>query len=134
MDITQLIVSNPKPGIIIISFIVTAFITLISYFFTDRELMKRIKEKQKALREEMKKYKDNPEKMMEINKKMMEDFPTQMKQSMKTSVITLIPLLLLFKWLKPTFEQTVIASNWIWWYILSSIFFSLVLRKVFKLD
>jgi len=134
MDITQLILSYPQISIVAISFIVTTCITIISYFVTDRELLKRIKEKQKALREEMKKHRDNPEKMMEINKKMMEDFPHQMKQSMKISVITIIPLLILFRWLKPTFAQTLIADNWIWWYIVSSLVFSIILRKVFKLD
>jgi len=96
--------------------------------------MKEIKEKQKRLKEEMKIHKDNPQKMMEINKQMMEDFPKQMKQSMKISVITIIPLLLLFNWLRPTFTQTTLATNWIWWYIIASLIFSIVLRKVFKMD
>ena len=134
MDITPIIIQYPKPAILIISFLVTVFITIISYYVTDRNLMKEIKEKQKRLKEEMKIHKDNPQKMMEINKQMMEDFPKQMKQSMKISVITIIPLLLLFKWLKPTFEQTILAQNWIWWYIIASLIFSIVLRKVFKMD
>ncbi len=118
----------------LISFLVTLFITIISHYFTDKKLMREIKDKQKRLREEMKQHKDNPQKMMEINKQMMEDFPTQMKQSMKVSLITIIPLLFLFNWLKVAFGQTAIATNWIGWYILASLIFSLILRKVFKLD
>ena len=134
MDITPIIIQHPKPAILIIYLLVTIFITIISYYVTDRNLMKEIKEKQKRLKEEMKIHKDNPQKMMEINKQMMEDFPKQMKQSMKISVITIIPLLLLFNWLRPTFTQTTLATNWIWWYIIASLIFSIVLRKVFKMD
>lgn len=134
VDINSIIISYPKPSILVISFLVTLFITIISHYFTDKELMKGIKEKQKRLKEEMKTHKDNPQKMMEINKQMMEDFPTQMKQSMKISLITIIPLLFLFQWLRSMFAQTAIVTNWIWWYILSSLIFSLILRKMFKLD
>ncbi len=134
MTISSLIIASPKASILIFSLIVTLFITIITHFLTDKELMRGIKEKQKKLREEMKIHRDNPEKMMEINKKMMEDLPHQMKQSLKVSLVTIIPLLFLFNWLKVTFAATSIASSWIWWYILSSLAFSIVLRKVFKLD
>ena len=110
------------------------FITTVTYFVTDRELMREIKRKQKFLKEEMKKYRDNADKMMEINKQMMEHLPEQMKQSFKPMLITLIPLLIFFVWLRATFAETVIATTWIWWYIGSSIIFSMVLRKIFKLD
>jgi len=134
INITALIQSNPKLWIVIFSLAVTILITIVTYFFTDKELMKNIKSKQKSLKEEMKAHKDNPQKMMELNKKMMEDMPAQMKQSLKVSVITLIPLLIFFGWLRSTFATTTIASSWIWWYIISSLVFSIAIRKVFKLD
>jgi len=134
VDLVSIIILYPQASILLISFLVTLFITIISHYFTDKELMRGIKEKQKRLREEMKQHKDNPQKMMEINKQMMEDFPTQMKQSMKISLITIVPLLFLFNWLRVAFNQTAIATNWIWWYIIASLIFSLVLRKLFKLD
>lgn len=134
MSITTLIQANPQTSILILSLLVTLFVTVISYYFTDRNLMKEIKERQKSLREEMKKYRDNPQKMMELNKQIMADFPNQMKQSMKVSLITLIPLIFVFNWLRVVFAGTTIASNWIWWYIISSIVFSIGLRKIFKLD
>jgi len=134
MDINAFILSNPKTAIIILSFAVTLLITIVSHFMTDKELMRSIKAKQKSLREEMKKFKDDPAKMMEINKKMMEDMPHQLKQSMKISLVTILPLLFVFKWLRNSFALTAIASSWIWWYIGASIVFSMVLRKMFKLD
>lgn len=134
MSITTLIQANPRIGILVLSLLVTLFVTIISYYVTDRNLMRDIKARQKSLKEEMKKYRDNPQKMMELNKQMMADFPHQMKQSLKVSMITIIPLLLVFNWLRPVFNATIISSNWIWWYIVSSILFSIALRKIFKLD
>jgi uncharacterized membrane protein (DUF106 family) len=134
MTLLSLILTYPKTALIILSFIVTLFVTIVTHFVTDKELMRTIKAKQKALREEMKKFRDNPEKMMELNKQMMADMPHQMKQSLKVSLVTLIPLLLLFNWLRKVYIITDISNSWIWWYIISSLIFSIILRKVFKLD
>ena len=132
--ITEFIQNNPRISIIFISFLVTLVVTIVSYYFTDREKMKEIKERQKHLRTEMKKHKDNPEKMMEINQKMLEDIPEQMKQSFKPMLITIIPLIIFFGWLRSTFGATDIASTWLWWYIGASVAFSLIIRKSFGLQ
>ena len=132
--INELIQTHPRILIIVLSFIVTLVITLVYYFMTDREKMKEIKERQKELRKEMKQYRDNPEKMMEINKKMLEDMPEQLKQSLKPMLITMIPLLILFAWLRSSYAETTIASTWIWWYIGSSLIFSITIRKLFGLQ
>jgi len=134
MSITSIIQANPKIGILVLSFLVTLFITFISYYLTDRNLMKEIKARQKSLREDMKKYRDDPQKMLDLNKQMMADFPNQMKQSLKVSLVTLVPLIFVFNWLRTVFTGSSIASNWIWWYIVSSLVFSIGLRKLFKLD
>ncbi len=132
MDITNFIQNNPLVGLMILSFFVTLFITIVTHFMTDKKRMKELKDKQKFLRGEMKKCKDNPQKVMELNKQMMEDLPEQMKQSFKPMIITIIPLLILFKWLRGTFVD--ILPHWIWYYIGFSMLFSIVLRKVFKLQ
>ena len=132
MTLTTLVQSNPIISILIFSFMVTVFITAISYFFTDRNLMKDIRERQKSVREEMKKYRDNPQKMMELNQQIMADFPHQMKQSMKISLITIVPMLLVFNWLNKVYSTT--NTHWLATYIISSIVYSIILRKIFKLD
>ena len=134
MDATVLIQSNPKVAIVILSLLVTLVLTVVNYFVTDKELMKNIKAKQKTIREEMKQYKHDAQKMMELNKKMMEDFPAQMKQSFKMMIITFIPIVIFYSWIRSVFATTTLASGWIWWYIISSIVFSIILRKAFKLD
>jgi len=134
MPITELIQNNPRTAIIILSLIVTLFITIVNFFMVDKKRMKEIREKQKALRVEIKKYKDNPAKMMELNKQMMEDLPEQLRHSFKPMLVTIIPLLILFGWLKATFSITSIAGTWFWWYIGASITFSMILRKIFGLQ
>ena len=126
MVLEEFIQSFPKISIIIISFIVTLLITIVRYYTTDRERMKEIRDRQKALRLEMKQYKDHPEKMMEINKKMLEDMPEQMKHSLKPMMITLIPTLIVFAWLRSTYALTSISGSWLWWYIGASICFGIL--------
>ena len=134
MPILDLIQNNPKLSIIIISFLISLFVTVIRYFMTDKEKMREIKDKQKNLRAEMKIHRNNPEKMMEINQKMLDDMPEQMKQSFKPMIITLIPILLVFAWMRSVYAVTEIANNWLWWYIISSLVFSIALGKIFKLQ
>jgi len=132
--ITELIQNSPRISIIVLSLLVTLFITIVTFFMTDRKRMKEIRDKQKELRQEIKKYRDNPAKMMELNKQMMEDMPEQLKHSFKPMLVTIIPLILLFGWLRATFASTSIASTWFWWYIGASIISSILLRKIFGLQ
>jgi uncharacterized membrane protein (DUF106 family) len=134
MALTELIQNSPRISIIILSFMVTLFITVITYYMTDRKRMKELKDKQKSLRVEIKKHRDNPQKMMELNKQMLEDMPEQLKHSFKPMLITMIPIIIVFAWLRSTFALTVLAKTWFWWYIGSSIAFSIFLRKVFGLQ
>jgi uncharacterized membrane protein (DUF106 family) len=96
---------------------------------TDREKMKDIRMRQKKLRVEMKEHKNNPEKMMEINKQMLEDMPEQMKMNFKPMIVTMIPILIVFSWMRSTYALTSISGSWLWWYIGSSIIFSIFLSK-----
>ena len=132
--ITDWAMLYPHLSIVLIAVLVTIFITTIRYFLTDRVKMREIRERQKKLREEMKLYKEHPEKMLELNQKMLEDFPEQMKQSFKPMVVTLIPVILLFAWMRPFYAGTTIASTWFWWYIGASIIFSILLNKMIGLQ
>ena len=134
MGLIDLIITSPRISIVVISFLVTFFITLVRYFMTDRIRMGEIRDRQKTLRQEMKKHKDNPEKMMELNKKMMEDLPEQLKHSFKPMIITLIPILILITWLKEIYATSAIATTWLWWYLGASIILSIILNKLFGLQ
>ncbi|MBU3907403.1 MAG: DUF106 domain-containing protein [Nanoarchaeota archaeon] len=132
MAIKEFIVSNPKASIIGISFLVTLVMTLVTKYFTNQNRMKELKDMQKACQIKLKDHKGNPEKMSEINKEMMECSMEMMKHSFKPMFITFLPLILMFWWLRGAMTATVLAGNWIWYYIIAGILSSIILRKVLK--
>tara|TARA_Y100000310_G_scaffold345598_1_gene467053 strand:- start:2810 stop:3247 length:438 start_codon:yes stop_codon:yes gene_type:complete len=131
----SLIETSPGWTVVLISFIFTLLITLAYKYFTDQEIMKSLKGEMKELRKEMKEFKDDPEKMMAIQKKSFEKSMQQMKMQFKPMLITLIPLLVLFSWLRGVYTDmgdVLFGLSWLWIYIISSIIFSIFLRKALK--
>jgi uncharacterized membrane protein (DUF106 family) len=133
VGITAFIQANPRLSIILISIVVSFFISLINYLVLDKEKVRALREKQKTLNEEMKKHKDNPQKMMEIQKEMFSHMGENLRHSFKPMIITTIPLLIVFGLIRGEFNETTLASTWIWYYIGASIIASIFFRKLFKL-
>ena len=127
-------------GLLTISFLITLITTLVYKYFTDQEALKKLKEDNKGLQEEMKKHKDNPSKMMELQKEAFSKGFEPMKHQLKPMLITAIPLLLIFTWLRKVYgvggeiyiNLGFIHLGWLGTYIIFSIIFSMVLRKLFK--
>jgi len=90
---------NPLLAILIISFIISLTIVLVYRKLTDQNLMKNLKKEIKELQAEMKTLKDKPDKMMQVNKKAMETNTKYMMHSMKPTLITFLPIILIFGWL-----------------------------------
>ena len=85
----------------------------------------------------MKKYKDHPEKLMEFQKKQMEFIPKMMRVSMRGIVYTAIPLILFFRWFRDFFSligdpQFFGFLSWFWFYLIGSMIFSSIFRKIMK--
>ena len=97
--LSPLLKLNPLFGIVIISFILTLFITLIHKLVTNQEVMKGLKKDMKDHQDEMKKHKSDPKKVMEIQKKVMEKNMEFMKHSFKPMIYTFIPIIIIFGWL-----------------------------------
>ncbi|MEX0919968.1 MAG: EMC3/TMCO1 family protein [Candidatus Pacearchaeota archaeon] len=126
-------------GMILIVFGIAFIMTLVQKYGTDQEALREMKKEQKEVQEEMKKLKDHPEKLMEMQKKHFTEFmPKMLKLSMKPIVYTMIPIILFFRWFSDFFSSTGgipvlgISVGWIWFYILGSIIFSIILKKIFK--
>lgn len=131
MTFTDLLVANPRISIICFSLVVSLFVTIVNYFILDKDRMRELKQKQKDLQAEMKNHKDNPAKMMELQKELMGHTMETMKHSMKPMLITWIPIILFFGWLR-----NVYGAEWtslIWYYIGASLVGSIIFRKLFKL-
>ena len=133
-------------NIIIISFLLTLLVNLAIKLFSDQKLMKKLKEEGEQFKKEMKEFKEDPSKMMEIQKKALENSLNYMKQSMWPTLFTLLPLLLVFRWMGNTFKNGGIilplpssipliggGLGWLGTYLLFSLIFSIILRKVLKL-
>ncbi|MBS3176133.1 DUF106 domain-containing protein [Candidatus Woesearchaeota archaeon] len=101
----------PFWGIILISFLIALLITLCYKWFTDQDLMKRLKEELKAFQKEMKELKDHPDKAMEVQKKAMETNMKYMGQSLKPTLVTFIPIILIFGWLNAHYAFEALHSN-----------------------
>ncbi|MBN2458577.1 DUF106 domain-containing protein [Candidatus Woesearchaeota archaeon] len=90
---------DPLLAIVIIAVFMSAMITVIYKYLTDQNLMKQLKAEIKDLQAEMKKLKDNPKKMMQVQKQAMETNTKYMMHSMKPTLFTFIPIIIIFGWL-----------------------------------
>lgn len=126
---------DPTFGIAFIAFILTFLITLIYKYMTDQEFMKKTKQEIKDVQKEMKNHKHDHKKVMELQKHAMEKNMKYMMQSFKPMLITFIPIIIMFGWLRKTYELSdplLFGWGWIWWYIIFSILFSMIIRRVLK--
>jgi uncharacterized membrane protein (DUF106 family) len=134
-----LMAALPAPyNLLLVSFLITGLITLAYKFFTDQKLMKELKEETKRIQKEMKEFKDHPEKVMALQKKSMENLMKTMTSSLKPTIITFIPIIIIFGWLRTYYTDLgnpdiLFGLTWLWVYIIFSIILSITLRKLLKI-
>ncbi len=135
MAIADLIQSNPKISIVIIGLAISFLISLVNYLVLDKEKMREIKAKQKAIQEKMKAHQKAGEhdKALAVSKDMLAHNMEIMKHSLKPTLITAVPILILFGFIKGVYSETSIASSWFWYYLISAVAGSIIFRKLFKL-
>jgi uncharacterized membrane protein (DUF106 family) len=108
---------GPFWTVIVLSLFVSLCITLIYKFVTNQQLMKSIKDDMKKQQAQMKTLRDNPKKMMEVQKKAMENNMKYMMESMKATLVTFIPIIIIFGWMaghlafEPVYPNTPIISR-----------------------
>lgn len=102
---------HPGVAICIVSLLISVIIVFATKLFTDQEEMKRLRDELKKSQQEMKAHKDEPEKVMKIQKKAMSTNMEYMKKSFRVSLITIIPILLVFGWLNGHFTYEPLAPN-----------------------
>jgi len=124
-------------GMLLVVFFITLITTLIQKYATDQKALKELKHEQKILQEEMKKYRDNPAKISELSKKQMEFIPRTFKLTSRTVLFTGIPFILFFRWFYDFFSAMGEPKffgflSWFWFYLIFTLIFSSILRKVLK--
>jgi uncharacterized membrane protein (DUF106 family) len=130
-------------NVITVSFIITFLITLSYKYLTNQVEMKELKGKMKELQARMKEDKTN----QEVQKEFMSTQMGYMKHSFKPMLYTFLPLILIFGWMRETFNSGAeilswsinipllgTGFGWLGTYILSSIIFSMIIRRVMKIN
>lgn len=132
-----LLMWNLTIGMLAIVFLITLITTLIQKYTTDQKALKELKQEQKILQEEMKKYKDNPAKVSELSKKQLEFIPRTFKLTSRSVLFTGIPFILFFRWFYDFFAALGEPKffgflSWFWFYLIFTMIFSSILRKMMK--
>lgn len=98
-------------AVIILSFLVSVIIIVITKYTTDQALMKKLKDDIKDYQKQIKELKNEPAKAMEVQKKAMELNMKYMMHSFKPTLITFIPIILIFGWMSSAFAYESIKPN-----------------------
>ncbi len=86
-------------AIIILAILISLLVTVVYKYTTNQNLMKQLKDEIKEFQKELKDLKNNPKKMMEVQSKAMQTNMKYMAQSMRSTLITFIPIILIFGWM-----------------------------------
>lgn len=121
-------------GSLIVFFIIALITTIVQKYATDQATLRELRKEQKELQKEMNEYKEDPKKMLEIQKSIWPTTLKIMQVSMKGSLFTIIPFLLFFRWFMDLFvtlgdPKFFGFMSWFWFYLLSILVFSSILRK-----
>ncbi len=133
----MLLAWNLDWGFLILVLIISLLTTVIQKYATDQEAIKTLKAEQKAMQKEVRKFKHDPQKMMGMNKEALPLMFKIMELSMKGTIFTIIPFILLFRWFMDVFSvmgdpRFFGFFTWFWFYLIFVMIFSTILRKWMK--
>ncbi len=103
---------NPLWSILLLSLIISLIIVLIYKAMTDQNEMKRLKEELKEHQKKMKSSSKEPDKLMKLQKEAMSVNSRYFMKSMKPTLITFIPIIIIFGWMSMHFAyEPLIPDN-----------------------
>jgi uncharacterized membrane protein (DUF106 family) len=121
-------------GMAFLVFLISLFMTLVQKYTTDQKTIREMKEEQKKLQEQLKKVQPGSKEHNELSMKSMKFLGPMFKLSLRPIIYTAIPIILLFRWFIDYFALDNFKFfgifTWFWFYLLGSIIFSSILRKV----
>ncbi|MEK6840561.1 MAG: EMC3/TMCO1 family protein [Nanoarchaeota archaeon] len=122
-------------GMTILVFLLSIFMTLIQKYTTDQKTLREMKEEQKKIQGDLKKLEAGSKEHTELSMKSLKFMGPMFKLSMRPIIYTAVPIILLFRWFTDYFAVTEFKFfgflSWFWFYLIGSIIFSSILRKVF---
>ena len=102
---------DPFWAILILSFVISLVIVVIYKWTTDQNLMKQLKDEIKEFQKQMKTLKEDPKKMMAVQKQATQTNMKYMMHSLKPTLITFIPIIIIFGWLTANLAYDPILPN-----------------------
>ncbi|MFQ5815858.1 MAG: EMC3/TMCO1 family protein [Candidatus Hydrothermarchaeaceae archaeon] len=147
--------ANVLFGIFLVSALVSAIIVLITAKVVDQKEMKKLKARMSKVQERLRKAQKDGDKRKaaKIQKEMMHNSSELWQKSMKPMFFTMIPIILIFTWLRnyevlnafvaqrgyavllpfvmPMFGDRL---GWLGWYVLTSFATSPLIRKLLKVE
>ena len=90
-------------AILLIGILISLIVIIVTKYATNQALMKKLKEDMKEYQKQAKELKNEPTKAIEIQKKIMESNMKYMTHSLKPTLITFIPIILIFGWMSANF-------------------------------
>ena len=127
---------NLTYGMLVLVLLLSVFMTLIQKYTTDQKTLREMKEEQKKMQEDLKKLEVGSKEHSELSMKSLKFVGPMFKLSMRPIIYTAIPIILLFRWFTDYFSLVDFKFfgflSWFWFYLLGSIIFSSILRKIFK--
>jgi len=148
MIFQEFVNAQPLISIIVFSLIITFVLTWLSKLLINQDKMKELKERTKQLQQNMKEEK-NPDKLAQFQKEMLQISGEQMKMSFKPMLITYLPLILFWVFLKGLYTKAGVGdlihwgvslpiigtgAGWLLSYLIFCIIFSIILRKLMKVQ
>ncbi len=126
---------NLTLGMLFVTMLISFLTTIVQKYATDQKTLKELRKEQKILQQEIKKYKHDPEKVLELQKKQFEFIPKTTKLSMRAILFTGIPFILLFRWFWDFFNSLGNPKffgifSWFWFYLIFTMIFTSIFRKV----
>ncbi|MEM2954603.1 MAG: EMC3/TMCO1 family protein [Candidatus Nanoarchaeia archaeon] len=140
MALVEILQQYALISIVGISAIISLASTLVYKYATDQSLIKALREEAKKIQEELKNAKNDQQKTAELQNKLVPINLKLMSQTLRPSIITIIPFILIFALLSKIYNSMVIIPlpfwkghlGWIGTYIIFSMIFSTAFRKILK--
>lgn len=101
----------PLLAVTALAFLVSLIVIFVTKYTTDQALMKKLKEDMKEHQKKIKELKNEPAKAMEMQKHSMEANMKYMMHSLKPTIITIIPIIIIFGWMSSTFAYESIKPD-----------------------
>lgn len=98
-------------AVVILAFVVSLIVIIVTKYTTNQELMKKLKDEIKEYQKQIKELKSEPAKAIDVQKKAMQSNMKYMSHSLKPTLITFIPIILLFGWMSSNFAYESIKPN-----------------------